>query len=58
MSVANTAQHLLAQRGKEPNNGMWSMPGGKIEIGEGMLDAAKRELWEETGLTTQQQQNK
>lgn len=29
---------------------MWSFPGGKIEAGEGTLEAAKRELWEETGL--------
>ena len=29
---------------------MWSLPGGKIEAGEGSLAAAKRELCEETGL--------
>jgi len=29
---------------------MWSLPGGKIEAGELSLVAAKRELWEETGL--------
>jgi len=33
---------------------MWSFPGGKIETGEGTLEAGKRELWEETGLATQQ----
>lgn len=56
-SSSVAAQYLLVQRGTEPNKGMWSMPGGKIEIGEGTLDAAKRELWEETGLTTSQQNN-
>ena len=29
---------------------MWSLPGGKIEVGEESIIAAKRELWEETGL--------
>ena len=41
---------LLIQRGNEPNKGVWSFPGGKIESLEGTLEAAKRELKEETGL--------
>lgn len=43
-------KYVLVQRGKEPNKGMWSLPGGKIEPGEKSLAAAKRELFEETGL--------
>jgi NUDIX domain len=40
--------YLLVQRGKEPNKGMWSLPGGKVEYGEKAVAAAKRELSEET----------
>lgn len=43
--------YALVQRGTEPNKGMWSLPGGKIESGEPTMEAARRELWEETGLS-------
>jgi ADP-ribose pyrophosphatase YjhB (NUDIX family) len=46
------AKYVLVQRGKEPNKGMWSLPGGKIELGESTLHAAQRELWEETRLSS------
>ena len=40
--------YLLVQRGKEPNQGRWSFPGGKLELGETALQGGKRELAEET----------
>jgi 8-oxo-dGTP pyrophosphatase MutT (NUDIX family) len=40
--------YLLIQRGTEPNKGIWSLPGGKIDYGESTLQAAQRELHEET----------
>jgi ADP-ribose pyrophosphatase YjhB (NUDIX family) len=57
--INEPVRYLLIQRGKAPNKGMWSLPGGKIESNEGTMDAAKRELREETGLgdnTTSNQQ--
>ena len=41
---------LMAQRGKEPLNGWWSLPGGALEIGESLHDGVCREVREETGL--------
>jgi 8-oxo-dGTP diphosphatase len=41
---------LLIRRANPPRQGEWSIPGGRIEPGEAVLDAARRELREETGV--------
>ncbi|MEE4353315.1 MAG: NUDIX hydrolase [Desulfatiglans sp.] len=41
---------LLARRENEPGKGRWSLPGGVVELGEPILDALRREVWEETSL--------
>lgn len=41
---------LLIRRGTPPRQGEWSLPGGRIEPGERSIDAALRELREESGV--------
>ncbi len=43
-------QVLLCRRGKAPNIGSWTLPGGAQDVGETCEDAARRELAEETAL--------
>ncbi|OPY57721.1 MAG: putative mutator protein MutT4 [Pelotomaculum sp. PtaU1.Bin035] len=41
---------LLVRRRLEPSSGMWSFPGGVIELGETARDTAAREAFEECGI--------
>ncbi|MFC6673015.1 NUDIX hydrolase [Marinobacterium aestuariivivens] len=41
---------LMVKRGRAPNAGLWSFPGGKIQAGERLEEAVLRELAEETGV--------
>lgn len=47
----NDGAFLFQERAKQPYYGYWGFPTGKIRWGETMLEAAARELMEETGLT-------
>jgi mutator protein MutT len=41
---------LVVRRAKEPALGLWTFPGGAVELGEELAAAARREAMEETGL--------
>ena len=44
---------LLVRRGQAPSYDLWAIPGGRVEIGETLQEAAEREILEETGITIQ-----
>lgn len=44
---------LLVRRGREPLRGMWSLPGGLLELGETTAEGVAREVLEETGIRVQ-----
>jgi 8-oxo-dGTP diphosphatase len=44
---------LLILRDQAPASGFWSIPGGKLESGESLIEACQREIKEETGLVVE-----
>ena len=44
---------LLVRRAQPPSQDLWAIPGGRVEIGETLQEAAQREILEETGITIQ-----
>lgn len=41
---------LLVRRKNPPAQGTWAIPGGRVELGETLQQAAEREVFEETGI--------
>lgn len=48
--VVDKGRVLLVKRGHAPLRGQWSIPGGMLELGESLRQAAEREALEETGV--------
>jgi 8-oxo-dGTP diphosphatase len=45
--ILEEGRMLLVKRSKEPSKGRWSIPGGRLELGETISEAVKREVREE-----------
>lgn len=49
-AVIRHGRILVAQRANAPGAGLYSLPGGLVEVGETLAEAAARELMEEVGV--------
>ncbi len=50
VAVFREGRVLIATRTKPPGAGVWSLPGGLVEVGETLEEGALRELMEEVGV--------
>ena len=53
-AVVREGRILLGQRRKPPFHSVYSLPGGMVELGESLVEAAQRELHEETYVQADQ----
>ena len=52
-AVFRAREVLLVKRGRPPGQGLWSLPGGKVQFGETIEAAALREVREETAVVAE-----
>ena len=49
-AIVRERRVLIARRARPPANGVYTLPGGVVEVGETLREAVRREILEETGL--------
>ena len=49
-AILRWRNRVLLLRHEKPDKEVWLLPGGGVHLGESLLRALQRELWEETGL--------
>ena len=50
-AIFRNGRVLLVRRAGAPAKGLWTLPGGRVEVGETLVAAVQREVLEETQLT-------
>lgn len=50
-AIFHDGRFLLVRRGRAPAKGLYAFPGGRVEEGESLAEAVRREVMEETGAT-------
>lgn len=50
-AIFRNGQVLVVRRASAPAKGLWTLPGGRVEVGETLVDAVCREVIEETALS-------
>lgn len=51
--VIRDGEVLLVRRAYPPRAGEWSLPGGRLELGESLVEGVRREILEETGIAVE-----
>lgn len=52
-AIVRDGKILVVRRARAPAHGLYTLPGGVVEVGETLMEAVAREVREETGMTVE-----